>query len=57
LLNTTPPSLSMGIFELNDAKDKVKIIVDDYEYVPYGIGFWTVKLKLAGLYRFVLSKI
>lgn len=47
----------MGIYELNDLKNQVRIVVDDYEYVPYGIGFWTAKLKLAGLYRFVLSKI
>jgi len=37
-------------------KSEAKIILDDYEYVPYGIGFWSSPLKLEGLHRFVFSK-
>lgn len=57
ILSGSPPSLSLGIFELTANKDQAKIILDDYEYVPYGIGFWTAAIQLEGLYRFVFSKI
>lgn len=55
-MNSIPPSLSMGIFQLVKGKSEAKIILDDYEYVPYGIGYWSMPIKMEGLHRFVFSK-